>query len=829
MSMVQLTVVQWLLAFLIYSGLTVALPAFVIYPKVKHCRAVTRFFFYFSLGNFYLMNVVYLLELLHISCRVTLVLCTLLPAAAAFIRIRKISLSERIRESRGRLQRVIKGSFGAKNWLRQTIKKLCSGIGGCIRLGAHGVYTHFADCLCIALVFAAVVGFYGQNLVDTFGYCASDVPVHNYWINYLGKNQIFIGGVYPFGFHNIIYYIHEVFGIDTYALLRVFWLVQLLWIHLILMMFLKGVCKSRFLPYFGPIVYAVGNFNYESYKRYYASLPQEFGMLFILPAVYFAFEFFRVKKEELKGWRKEPVSKYYLIGFALNFAMTLSAHFYGTIILGVFCVGIACGYAVRFLRPKYFIKIVKTCLLALLIAILPLVLAYLMGTRLEGSLRWAMSVILPQESEEEEETGSTYEFDENGIPIGAPIVRMDNGSLAYVDVLNDGSMIYYPIDSTGMTAEDEDAVLKGGYTGEIKLTGEGISSDDLEGGSETAEDAPALSKEERKQQLKQKLVQILDQVDWTVALYQFGEESKDARYLIYIALIICFALAPLFMVARKFDYAFSLLSVNMHILFMILLLCMSGFGLPQLMEPSRSCIYLNYSIPILWVLAMDSVLYFLLGMWKWEATRRTMNLMSFVALALCCTLMVETDGLKRLPEIAPFQTNGAITCLTNIISGNTDGTWTIVSANDETRMGEDHGYHYELISFLQEMEYTGGITSVTIPTHMVYFFVEKVPIDYSVDYEDSGQSISEEGAAYPLPDGGGISVYMAQDRWIVMSRLYEWAETFRDMYPNEMKVYYEDDEFICYELEQNDYHLYNLSIDYGYNMRREAALSAAAE
>lgn len=50
-----------------------------------------------------------------------------------------------------------------------------------------------------------------------------------------------------------------------------------------------------------------------------------------------------------------------------------------------------------------------------------------------------------------------------------------------------------------------------------------------------------------------------------------------------------------------------------------------------------------------------------------------------------------------------------------------------------------------------------------------------------------------------------------------MSHLYYWAEAFKTLYPNEMTVYYEDDKFICYRLEQNVDSLYNLLIDYGYN------------
>ena len=38
------------------------------------------------------------------------------------------------------------------------------------------------------------------------------------------------------------------------------------------------------------------------------------------------------------------------------------------------------------------------------------------------------------------------------------------------------------------------------------------------------------------------------------------------------------------------------------------------------------------------------------------------------------------------------------------------------------------------------------------------------------------------------------------------------------MYPNEMKVYYEDDDFICYEIKQDTSALLNLAIDYGFNV-----------
>lgn len=76
-----------------------------------------------------------------------------------------------------------------------------------------------------------------------------------------------------------------------------------------------------------------------------------------------------------------------------------------------------------------------------------------------------------------------------------------------------------------------------------------------------------------------------------------------------------------------------------------------------------------------------------------------------------------------------YVSNGALTCLSNIIKENEDKTWTIVSANDETQMGLDHGWHYETISFLRNMEYMNKDTKLIIPTKNVYFFNRKNPAE----------------------------------------------------------------------------------------------------
>ena len=47
-------------------------------------------------------------------------------------------------------------------------------------------------------------------------------------------------------------------------------------------------------------------------------------------------------------------------------------------------------------------------------------------------------------------------------------------------------------------------------------------------------------------------------------------------------------------------------------------------------------------------------------------------------------------------------------------------------------------------------------------------------------------------------------------RTILESKAYEWCRKFESSYPQEMKVYYEDENFCCYIIRQNTYRLYQL-------------------
>ena len=132
-----------------------------------------------------------------------------------------------------------------------------------------------------------------------------------------------------------------------------------------------------------------------SYSRYGATLPQEFGMLYILPSITFLINFFKERNAELiNGFNLIRCrSTWYLFGFALSFSLTLTSHFYDTIIAGVICIGIAVGYGYLFFRKEYFIRVMLAGILSVLLAFLPMAAAFLTGKELQGSMYWAMNVI----------------------------------------------------------------------------------------------------------------------------------------------------------------------------------------------------------------------------------------------------------------------------------------------------------------------------------------------------------------------------------------------------------------------------------------------------
>lgn len=919
MSMSYLAALQSIEAFLAYVSVVVLLPALVFKKRFERLNFMQRFMAYFTIGNFYIMNLVFALELLKISNRFTLTLGTLLPAAFAYARTHGFSLKQRVKGWGEDFQRLLTGMLGGRTVLYRIFSSFGRGLKNVGRIFVDVFLKHILDWAVLLGITALFLQLYGTNVVTNFGYMASDIPVHNYWINGLSDNHIFVAGIYPFGFHCEIYYLHMVFGIDTYVLLRVFCVVQTFFVMLMVLLLLKYCCKTKFIPYIGLLVYmAINVYSRNTYSRYVATLPQEFGMLFIYPSAYFAFAFFKERKLELKqekelfGNRREQkalkkqekferklarigkekrkkkyyklhvkdcFSTWYLAGFAMSFSMTLSVHFYGTMIAGLFCVGIAAGYFFRLLRPKYFWRVACTFFISIFVAVLPMGIAFAMGTPLQGSLGWGMNVLKGTSGKTEkvdakEETLRQYEnylasggaaggtASGSAITSGASVTVGENdGAVSGGSIAVSGAGVTVG-ENGGMVSGDSAIVSGAAIQGDGPGNGmeETVSREVMEAQVRVARfklnqylpktltvqggilvTQPGLHKMYNVPYMKYKRPissyvklllknpkQFLERIKIYGEKLWFHLQSMTQEYvlnglsaeqitLMYLAVIALLALSLFLFLFLQPDYGAAILSTIGFAGCMCLLLISGRIGLPTLMDPSRCSIYFAYMTPLLLAFLIDILLYYVAGWLKWKWVKWIPQLISLLCFMAAAAFMVQENLIREPRYTEGLEMNEAIMCLTNIIRDEKDYTWTICSANDETRMGEDHGWHYEIITFLKGMEGMAEHGMITIPTQTVYFFIEKVPLDYMKPYADSGQRISEEGAERNLPGGTGLSVYQGENRWIVMSRMYYWAQEFQRLYPNEMKVYLETDKFVCYKIEQNTYRLYNFAIDYGYN------------
>lgn len=779
MLMSTLVILRFTGIFAAYTGITVLLPEIMFRRILKGRRLSEQFLMSYTFGNFYIINIVFALQLLHISNFLTLTAVTVLMSILIGLKVNRISLRRKLAEGKKIFCRLSDGSLG----IRSAVGKLVRWIADVCRCLAEIFYKYIVkkpiQNMFILLILGAMFWIYGRQIILTYGYRASDIPVHLSWINQMSRGKIFSKGVYPFGFHCMIYYLHTVFRIDTYVILCEFFFAQVIYLHAVLLAMLKLLCKTKYLPYIGVFTYIVGNFwAGQTYSRFYSTLPQEYGMIFVIPSVYFLIRFFQIHKENLKDRETRRI----LQCFAIAFSLTLAIHFYGTMIAGLCCIGIAMGFCFRFVKKEYFCRIMVTGILSVALAVLPMAIAFAGGTPLQGSLGWGMSVINGTQNNTSDTANTSSD---NKVKVTG-----EDGKTVEIDV---SKLPSAKKDETTVVVEQKKPSLGDRIrtvTDKIKVI------------SDKIKDMPnRLSKVVRTMSIR--IRNIVIPVDW--------QKMGTAVMAAYAGLL---SLGLVFCAFRKTEYGAALMSVGFCMLILTVLLCAGPFGLPTLMDAARCSIYYAYLLPVAGVVLADGILCF---MTMPRIFRNGKNVLSLGISVVLLIVLLQKDLVKNPEFSSGYVTNGAITCLTNIIRENEDETWTIVSANDETQMGLDHGWHYETITFLRQLEKIDEDTKILIPTKNIYFFIEKIPLDYSVSYAGSGQSISKKGASQTLPNVGGIGMYQGEKRWIVMSRMYYWVQAFMKKYPNEMKVYYEDDQFICYRIPQNMYHQYNFAIDYGYN------------
>ncbi len=884
MSMAVLTILQFIGIFAAYLTMTLFLPAILFHKRVQHYEFSLRFMIYFLWGNFYMMNVVFILQLLHICNRFTLILVTFALFLLFYFSERGRNMGDALNHQLNVIRKYLSGVLGRKTLGRSINRKK--------RILRRGFLKWFIKTICFHfLEFAALMGLvvftiyiFGSTYLVNYGYNASDLVVHNYWINGLKEGKLFVAGIYPFGYHIVLYFLSEVFGIRVLTLLRLFGLVQILYVELMLIATVSALSKSKYVAYLSGILYlGVNVWNPDCFARFHAPLPQEYGMIFILPSVCFALRYFQLKEVELyekmkaDGWKdmklyrkwkrqerryqkqqekgnrylpyplgfrwmslakkwallrmfikifrrlrlerhKRTLSAFHesswmLIYFALAFQATLAVHFYDTIIAGIAYIAIAIAFFRKFMKGEYFCILMQTGILAFLCAIYPFVFAFLGGTPFQGSMGWALGVIKGDSSGDSAMQEELNQELQNGMEEGDIAFFDSDGNLVAIQK-NDGTVIgsvsyvkqFSPYEVTNGT--DADASTEDDSQEQENQKQSGIVK---RVSSLVVSKAKAMGSK-----IKSFVLLCKENFPDFVEEYLQNKETGLKHMALYLMIGIFVTLAVSILVrVRSYSYGQMVFALGLSSGFLALLLMAEGIGLPVLIDANRTRYFFVYFFSMMLGILVDAVIYLVAGWKKWV---RPMRVLALGLLSMTLLVFYQQHRYVSAYKVEAQETNGSILCTSSILETHTKKDFTIVSANDEMQMLDTEGFHTETIDLLREMEGYDADSYFACPTEYVYVYVEKYPLDYYTSWYGSGSEVSEEGAALELPKASGLDIYVGENRWIVMSKLYYWAKEFQRMYPNEMNVYYEDDDFICYEIKQNTSALLNLAIDYGFNV-----------
>ena len=708
------------------------------------------------------------------------------------------------------LRRVSAGTMSGKQLISRVIRwigRRARQGGGLIAEWSRGRRVEFA-LLALIIIFGTIYFSYGA--FDTHAYGCGDQYVHHEWIYQLKQGVPFFDGIYPEGFHCMIYLTCTCFGIRLYTGVLFFGCVHMILLLLAFYLFMCEIFNWRYSGMLALCLFLtlkVTNLDaIFGMARLSWALPLEYAM----HAQFFsACALLRFYRKVLKGYRlqlsiKHPIKNIRLIFgdpdlliFSVSIALTIAVHFYVTILAFFLCLSVAIVFIRHVFRRGSFGPVFVSVMLSIGMAVAPMAVGFASGIPFQGSIDWAIEIITgkdqeedeivpemveieyssvsenPEASEESASEGSSSSSDnanQGGGGIGSVIEKA--GSL--IATLYNSGLLLFPTHRIAILIAFIFALLAGGL---VKMYFH------FKGRRKKEEEAETKKEEEEEETQKKGL--------WA------------------------------------FD---GILAVAISVFFFAVICAAGDLHLPMLLEPVRVCSTMNLLIMMLYIFPLDLALFFLARVASAVIMKAVL-----AALVLIIYTFVQISGEFHGFLFYHFTRYDAEVNITNrIIKNIPEKMFTIVSTTEELYQTIEFGYHEELLSFiLQNSEPT-----YTLPTPYVFVYIEKHPLHYAHYHFATGPKwlaresyaelfgtiasqcpdelhgeISREEASRDIKFGAKLSDAASdfEGRTILESKLfYNWYEKFSRLYPNESRVVYEDDDFLCYCLVQNPASLYTL-------------------
>ena len=727
----------------------------------------------------------------------------------------KFKLTE---DAKKKIKYLITGTFGWKHFLVLCRDKAIKNIKEAWKTLIKAYKTHWLEYSMLLIAVCYGMLYFSWGVFHDNSYCFSDMYVHHSWIYNISQGKVFAGGIYPQGMHCIIYAVSELFNIRIYSCMLFIPGMVMGIILISAYCLMKELFKWRYSAVFAIYIFLTMELTSRifmiSMARAQCALPQEYGFPAVLLCALFLLKYLKEQIDNKNVKKEKLLSKNIndnLLVFVLSFASTIIIHFYTTILAFYMCLGIALVCIKRIFNKTRFISLVKAVIIGLVIAATPMVVGFVSGMPLEGSLYWAMSVI----------RGSTSNAVEEDI--------------------------IYPEDvSIELNVEQSNVVV-----GESETTQSQVITPNEDVSDTIYNDSSVVNTQEQVQvsfvaKIKAIFAQVANVIKEKLSImYHKGVylmyEEQRANTLVFLSFGILL-LGILYKIIASFLCLFKKINLEQTEFFggyfiiiaitvIYIISYVSGdLGMPMLMETYRSGFFNHMFVVMIVVIPLD-IICMILNHFLWAG-----DMMHYISFGIGCSiiaLIIGTDNYHGFLYFEVTRYDKVVELTNDIIDSMPQNSFTIVSPTDELYQVIEYGRHEEILTFCQRQ----SADKYTLPTEYVFIFVEKKPLRYaqyhffdgpawlgvgkyqeiyglhSVWPEYLSSQISEEEAnkniLYYAKESD--SYRLIESRTILESKMYAWCEQFARLYPNELKTYYEDDDLVCYYFKQNTKSLYNLS------------------
>ena len=386
-------VLELIQIFGLYTILVFGLAEIIAKPFTRRKEITYRICMDLVVGNFYIINMMFLLAYLKCLYQPVMIVLFLIGA----VTIRYFADREQVisywKQKYNILCKILKGEYG-RNLVRQKIiKRSVQGVKSTIFNLCKG---RMIEGILLFIAMGINVYYFSYQALNFVSYAAPDVEVHMYWIQSLVGGKLFPAGVYPFGMHCVGAAISLIFGVSAVTVGRMLGVVTSFYIMLLCYLFVKSLCRLKYAPIFGFMIFTIANLTVDTtYMRYSAMISQEYAMLFLVPVMFFLYLYLNEK-----GMQE-------LVLFGMSFSLTVAVHFYITAVVCFFFLSVGVVYLYRMIKRKMLIPIILCGIISIFIAIAPLLVGLCMGYELEQSFIYGASVIMNDSDMYADSTGNT--------------------------------------------------------------------------------------------------------------------------------------------------------------------------------------------------------------------------------------------------------------------------------------------------------------------------------------------------------------------------------------------------------------------------------------